>query len=286
MQIASFNFYHKLTHNKDSSETGVQRYPTTEYFDSSSATSASADELNLWYQKLLPDFKIIPEEQLPRDAGVTSGVKYTSLAVNPNIFLPYLQRELEKVGTKFIRAEIRDLQHARSLTSTPPRLIINASGVGAKVIANDDAVLPVRGQTMFVKTDYAECLMREGSEYTYIIPRAHSGGVIIGGVKHPGRTDTNVDEHVREDVLRRVNALSGGVFKDLDLVEGRTNGDVVDIVGFRPGRKEGLRVELDTGEGVVHAYGSGGAGYIYSFGIAERVGQLVARATEHVKAQL
>jgi len=286
MQIASFKFYHKLTGNKPSKETGVQRYPTTEYFDSSSVTSASPDELNGWYQTLMPDFKVIPKEQLPKDSEVTSGVRYTSLAMNPNILLPYLQKELEKAGTKFIRAEVRDIAHARSLSRIPPTLVINASGVGAKEIANDEGVLPIRGQTMFIKTSYAECLMREGSEYTYIIPRAHSGGVIIGGVKHPGRTDTNVDEHMRKDILRRVNALSGGVFKDLDLEEGRRSGQIVDIVGFRPGRKEGLRIELDTEQSVVHAYGSGGAGYIYSFGVADRVEQLVSRHCNPIRARL
>jgi hypothetical protein len=46
-----------------------------------------------------------------------------------------------------------------------------------------------------------------------------------------------------------------------------------DIVGFRPAREGGLRVEREGD--VVHAYGVGGLGYLYAFGVAERVKELV-----------
>jgi D-amino-acid oxidase len=48
---------------------------------------------------------------------------------------------------------------------------------------------------------------------------------------------------------------------------------VGDIVGFRPGRKTGLRVEREGD--VVHAYGASGAGYIFSFGVAEKVREFI-----------
>lgn len=234
----------------------------------------------------MPDFKPIPREHLPKDTGVTSGVNYTTLAINPRIFLPYLHAELSKAGVRFVRAEVKSIDQARSLTPAPPALVINASGVGARELAQDESVLPIRGQTMFLKTDYARCMMLEGKEYTYIIPRPQSGGVIIGGVKQPGRTDAVVDEHVRTDILRRVNALTGGAFKDVDLVKGRAEGSVVDVVGFRPGREGGLRVEIDERRRVVHAYGAGGAGYIYSFGVAQRVGNLVEKSLNANKSRL
>ena len=68
------------------------------------------------------------------------------------------------------------------------------------------------------------------------------------------------------DILRRVNRLTNGAFKDLNLAS------VSDIVGFRPGRKGGLRVKREGD--VMHAYGVEGAGYIYSFGVAERAREL------------
>jgi D-amino-acid oxidase len=90
------------------------------------------------------------------------------------------------------------------------------------------------------------------------------------------RLDTAVDVELKSDILMRVNRITNGAFKGLDL-----NG-VTDIVGFRPGRKGGLRVEREGD--VVHAYGVEGAGFIYSFGVAERVSGLIEG--NEIKARL
>ena len=63
----------------------------------------------------------------------------------------------------------------------------------------------------------------------------------------------------------------------------RTKGqewDVVrDIVGRRPARGGGVRIEMEelgTGKRVVHAYGAGGRGFEISWGVAQEVLDLVA----------
>jgi D-amino-acid oxidase len=160
---------------------------------------------------------------------------------------------------------------------TQARVIINASGVGAKELARDESVKSIRGQTMFVKTDYEELLMIEGSDYTYVIPRPGSGGVIMGGIKSD-RLDAEVDPALKSDILRRVNIATGDRFKSLDV----NSEAVTDLVGFRPGRSGGLRVEREGD--IVHAYGLAGAGYIYSFGVAQRVKELIAG--NHLKSKL
>lgn len=50
-----------------------------------------------------------------------------------------------------------------------------------------------------------------------------------------------------------------------------------DIVGIRPQRKTGTRIEKEVvnGQDVVHAYGPPGGGYIFSFGLANNVIDLV-----------
>lgn len=66
--------------------------------------------------------------------------------------------------------------------------------------------------------------------------------------------------------------MVGGALSDVDLER-----DVVrDVVGFRPGRSSGYRIER-VGD-VVHAYGFAGTGYRYSFGAAEEVLDLIANA--------
>jgi len=255
MQRASFEYYWNLAHREEASKSGVQVLPMTEYFD-----DRTSDE-DIWYKNLVPKYSIIEKKLLPE--GCTFGVKYLSLSMNPASLLPYLMEKLEKVGVKFIRAEVKSFEEARSMTGA--RLLVNASGVGAKTFG-DSSVKPIRGQTMFVKTNFNELVMKEGSEYTYVIPRANSGGVIMGGIKSD-RLDSDVDVELKSDILTRVNRITNGAFKDVDV------NYVTDIVAFRPGRDGGLRVERDGD--VVHAYGVAGAGYIYSVGIAKRVKELI-----------
>jgi D-amino-acid oxidase len=258
MQRKSFRFYWELAHKDPSS--GVKIYPMTEYLDDRSNDS------NIWYKDLMPDYRVLPSSELPD--GTTLGLKYTALAINPLLFLPWIKLKLEAKGVHFIRSEVKSINEVRSLAKA--RLIVNASGVGAKELAKDDNVKSIRGQTMFVKTDFEELLMIEGSKYTYVIPRAGSGGVIMGGIKSD-RLDAEIDPALKNDILKRVNSATNGRFKNIDV----NSNMVTDIVGFRPGREGGLRVERE-GE-IVHAYGLAGAGYIFSFGVADRVRELISR---------
>ncbi|PVH83163.1 nucleotide-binding domain-containing protein [Cadophora sp. DSE1049] len=263
MQRDCFKFYWDIANQETSN--GVKLYPMTEYFDDETTES------DLWYRSLMPDYRVLPASALP--SKIKLGTKYTTLAINPLIFLPWLKEKLVTRGVKFVRKEVKSIEEARSITKS--KIIVNASGVGARVLAEDPAVVPVRGQTMFVKTDFSDLVMLEGSEYTYVIPRAGSGGVIMGGIKSD-RLDAEIDVTLKSDILRRVNRLTNGAFEGIDLDE------VTDVLGFRPGRKGGLRVEREGD--VIHAYGVEGAGYIYSFGVAEKVKQLLEG--EQFKARL
>lgn len=210
--------------------------------------------------------------------GCKVGFTYQTCLANPQVFLPWLRAKLESLGVKFLRAEVQSLAEAEKLTGAS--LIVNASGLGAKALANDAAVRGYRGQTMLVKSDFDEVRMIKGSEYTYVIPRMFSGGVILGGISQEDDYDTSVDADLRKDILQRVNRMTGGAFSHIDLET-----DVIqDIVGLRPGRQGGFRVELEGN--TVHAYGFEGEGYIFSFGAAAKVKGLVLRALETPRANL
>jgi D-amino-acid oxidase len=220
MQTASFQYYWALSNRLPSNRTGVQILPMKEYFDDRTHGEG------LWYKRLMKDYEILPKSDLPE--GCTFGSRYTSLAMNPLLLLSWLKEELSGKGVKFIKKEIKSIEEARVVTGS--RIIVNASGVGAKELASDKLVKPIRGQTMFVKTTFNELVMKEGSEYTYVIPRAASGGVIIGGIKSD-RLDTEVDQDLKLDILERINRVTNGAFKETNVEA------VTDIVGFRPGRE-------------------------------------------------
>ena len=192
--------------------------------------------------------------------------------------MPWVFTTLQHNGVAFIRRHVSSLQELKQITHAD--ILVNASGLGARELASDTNVHEVRGQTMFISCrdedsiHHKRAVLFQGSHYTYAIPRKPSGGIILGGVSQPRNTSTAVDAGLRQDILRRVNEMTGNSFDWVDLER-----DVVrDIVGFRPSRTGGQRVEK-VGK-VVHAYGVGALGYLYAFGVAAKVTELVGETTQ------
>jgi D-amino-acid oxidase len=251
----------------------LKRIHMTEYYDDRPQTA------DVWYKPHMQNFRTLPESQLP--PGVTLGYTYDGFVVNPNDILPWMTAQLRGRGVEFIPRTLSSMQDLRDLTAAD--VLINATGLGARDLANDPAVHGVRGQTMFVDCATTgkssllnQAILHQGSHYTYCIPRSSDGGIILGGVSQPGNTQPQPDRSLRPDILRRVNTITDGTFDWVDL---ERHGK--DIVGFRPAREGGLRVEREGD--VVHAYGVGGLGYLYAFGVAKRVRELVDGS---VKAKL
>lgn len=120
---------------------------------------------------------------------------------------------------------------------------------------------------------------RDGT-WSFLIPRFFHGGTIVGGTKEPGDWEAVPRAQTRLELLRRgvelVNVGLAGVG-----AKGKTVDEVVvvaDIVGRRPTRQGGMRIEVERREAkavVVHAYGAGGRGYEISWGVANDVVDLV-----------
>lgn len=208
---------------------------------------------------------MIESHKLPAKARL--GFRYTGLVVDPNRFLPWLAAKLKARGVVFVRKNLKSLEEARSLSRAG--LVVNASGLGASKLANDDKVFAARGQTLCVSGPYDKAMILQGSEYTYVIPRPYSKQIILGGVRQVDSQTPAPLEEIRSDILRRVKILTDGAFAPNEIQE-RIDGDTV---GFRPGREGGLRVE-QVGS-VIHAYGADGFGFLYCFGVAQKVCELV-----------
>lgn len=189
------------------------------------------------------------------------------MTINPAFLLLWIKKEIEARGAKFTRKTLHSIEDAKRVTGC--KIIIHASGLGAKTLAGDHDVEAIRGQTMFVETDFGELKMHQGSHYTYVIPRMFTKGAIVGGVSQLGNLNRKVDEDLRSDILRRVEELTGGALDSASLKRNAQK----DIVAFRPGRKGGYRLEVEGD--IVHAYGFTGLGYIFSYGVAMKVLGLV-----------
>jgi glycine/D-amino acid oxidase-like deaminating enzyme len=124
--------------------------------------------------------------------------------------------------------------------------------------------------------------LKDGS-WSFIIPRFFGGGTVIGGTKQPRDWNAEPEQSTREKLLeegKKIAGLASGGKGRSDSIR-----VIADIVGRRPTREGGMRIEVeqvtfDRGQqrrngNVVHAYGAGGRGYEISWGVAEEVAQLV-----------
>lgn len=111
---------------------------------------------------------------------------------------------------------------------------------------------------------------------SFCIPRHFSGGTVIGGTHEPNDWNPAPAVGLRQHLLERLAATYPEILgKSGEFVPLR------DIVGRRPTRKEGMRLEreeLGREKTIVHAYGAGGRGYELSWGVADCVASMIARS--------
>lgn len=99
--------------------------------------------------------------------------------------MPYLGKQITELGGQFIRRKVNSLGDLYQMFPESS-IFINASGIGSKELEDvkDDKCFPERGQNVFYKTDKCHMMyFRNGKQYTYVIPRPMSRGVVLGGVK-------------------------------------------------------------------------------------------------------
>ncbi len=123
-------------------------------------------------------------------------------------------------------------------------------------------------------------LQNKDGTWNFIIPRFFSGGTIVGGTKQPGEWSVEPDAGTRDTLLaggrklRPFASSSANKSEDISVI--------ADVVGRRPTREGGMRIELErrpvSGQRatVLHAYGAGGRGYEIGWGVASEVAQMAS----------
>ena len=134
-------------------------------------------------------------------------ITYKSFVLHAPNYLLHLSRTLKSSGVVFHRARLSSLEEAYNLSFFGPvKLVINASGLGAKSllgVKDDKPIYPIRGQTVLVKAPGVKtCYMKTSSmhppedgqgkettsgstnpameaEPTYIIPRPGPEGHVV-----------------------------------------------------------------------------------------------------------
>lgn len=243
------------------------------------------DAVNIAYSHL-DDFRVLDKTELPD--GVKWGVKYKTFVVNSPVYCAYLLRKIISKGGKARECTLGSSEDAFSLEPNV-KVVVNCSGTGI----GDSKSFIIRGmyqssfqravetnkepkgQTCLVKNPCDMTLTRQNTDgtWSFCIPRPLNGGTVIGGTKQINDWNPNPSMETRAKVLE--NAAKWFPFQSGN----RREFEVIrDIVGRRPAREGGMRIEVEKvagGRVVVHAYGAGGRGFELSRGVAEDVGNLM-----------
>ncbi|WP_148614818.1 FAD-dependent oxidoreductase [Nocardioides rubriscoriae] len=168
-------------------------------------------------------------------------------------YLPWLVARVEALGGTVTRLNLAALPDHGDV-------VVNCSGLGARLLGGDHTVVPVAGQVVVVEQVGLERWAldgRDGRPPTYVVPRERE--IVLGGTDDAGEWSRTPSPQVAADIVERATALVPA------LAHARV---LRHRVGLRPARPV---VRLERRGRVVHCYGHGGSGVTLSWGCADDV---------------
>ncbi|KAI8682376.1 DAO domain-containing protein [Fusarium sp. Ph1] len=280
------------SHRQSEPWVGIRRLPGIEYLEEPSPDYLKQDAQSFAAETGLSGYRKYEVHELPE--GVKLAFEYETYCINSPLYCSNLLRKFILQGGKTLQRELKSEEEAFTLASQA-LFVVNASGMGFK----DTKCFPIKGKFgQIVLTNLAAAdktitkQLKDGS-WSFIIPRSFNGGTVIGGTKEPGDWRIEPSLELRQRVLDNAKSIAAESCGQ-NQVPGPLK-VIKDVVGRRPAREGGMRVETETKDNsqgvqyVIHAYGAGGRGYEISWGVASEVADLareVLRSTSAVKSKL
>jgi D-amino-acid oxidase len=211
-----------------------------------------------WWVSAVP---ALTRVETPRPPYV-DGWSFVAPVVEMPVYLRWLTARVAELGGTITRMALAGLPEQADT-------VVNASGLGARLMAGDVSVSPVRGQVVYVAQVGLDRWWLDSEADggpVYVVPRSQD--IVVGGTDDEGRWDRTPDPGVARLILERAVELVP------ELARAKVLGH---RVGLRPARPQvRLEAERRGRTTVVHCYGHGGAGVTLSWGCADEVAALVA----------
>jgi D-amino-acid oxidase len=216
------------------------------------------------WARQLPGFAFCtPEER----AGFATGFWMNLPMIDMPRYLAYLTGRLETAGATLELQTVDSLEAAAKLAA----VVVNCTGVGARTLAGDPEVFPLRGQHVVVANPGLDEFFFEqnpGPKSVGIYP--HEGRVILGGTADRENWSLEPDPSQTQEILDRCTAI------EPRLEGARVLGVEVGLRAARPRTR--VEAEPVAGARVIHNYGHGGVAVGLSWGCARTVEQLLLPA--------
>lgn len=193
----------------------------------------------------------------PAPIGYRDAWTFRTPVVEMPVYLRWLLGRVEALGGTLTRLNLAALP-------TGGDLVVNASGLGSRLLGGDTSTVPVAGQVVYVEQVGLTHWWLDGAAPTYVVPRSRD--IVVGGTAQEGEWSRTPSPETAEAILRRA-ALLVPALEGAKVLRHK--------VGLRPVRPS---VRLEREGRVIHCYGHGGSGVTLSWGCADEVVELAGRA--------
>ncbi len=190
--------------------------------------------------------------------GYADAWSFVAPVIDMPVYLDWLHSRLGVAGGTVTRMSLGGLPPVEPGSDD---VVVNCAGIGARLLAADTSVHPVRGQVVQVRGVEVDRWWLDESGPTYVVPRSDT--VVVGGTDDEGDWSRTPSPETAARILERAARLVPSLAR-AEVVAHR--------VGLRPVRPE---VRLEAVGRTVHCYGHGGAGVTLSWGCADEVAGLV-----------
>ena len=115
------------------------------------------------------------------------------------MYLAWLAARIEELGGTITRLNLAALP-------VGPDVVVNAAGIGARLLASDLSVGPVRGQVVYLsQVGLEQWFLESASPPTYVVPRSHD--IVVGGTDEEGEWSRTPSPDIAAAILARARRL-------------------------------------------------------------------------------
>ena len=147
-----------------------------------------------WWVTAVPELT-----RVPPPAGYADAWSFTSPVIDMPVYLQWLRGRLAELGGTVTRISMS------SLPDSDDGVVVNCAGLGARRLAGDEEVRPVRGQVVVVDGVDLDHWWVDATGPTYVVPRERT--VIVGGTDEEGDWSRTPSPETATEILQRASRL-------------------------------------------------------------------------------
>lgn len=125
-----------------------------------------------------------------------------SLRIEPSIYLDRLVSDVREAGSPIV---IRAFDSLRDLGALTEPVVVNCTGLGSRVLMDDDELIPVKGQLTHLmpqpEIDYSTFGAVSAAAGGFVHMQPRSDGIALGGTSVEGDASLEPDEVARQRIV-------------------------------------------------------------------------------------